>query len=215
MYEALLELMRGRRSVRRFSDQPVPDPLLDKILEAARWAPSAGNRQAWRFVVVRDAATRRALRDAVDPVVRELVRQTREELTGEVEAYCANFVRFAAAPVVVAPIYRGVDLLRAGCDAALQTERALQDGLSSVSAAIQNLLLAAHALGLGACWMTGPLVARAALEDVLGVPPGWGVAALVPVGFAAEEAEPPRASPPGSHRESPRPRRGSGPGLTV
>lgn len=67
--------------------------------------------------------------------------------------------------------------------------------VASVAAAIQNLLLCAHALGLGACWMSGPLVAAEALAPVLGIPAGWTLSALVPIGFPAETPPAPARRP--------------------
>jgi nitroreductase len=67
-----------------------------------------------------------------------------------------------------------------------------RDTTASVAAALTQLLLAAHALGLGACWMTGPLVAAAELRALLAVPDGWELAALVPLGYPAEQPAPPR-----------------------
>jgi nitroreductase len=198
-YIALLETIRDRRSIRRFEQTPVSEPLLQQILEAARWAPSAGNRQALRFLVVRDRATIEALAQGVREATAELGSQLRDGLAADTVAYMKSFEHFSGAPVLVVPIYRqGVDLLRAGQrpegGESPPAAREL-DAISSVSAATMNLLLAAHALGLGACWMTGPLVAEASLAQTLGVPQGWRVAALIPVGYPAETPEAPRRRP--------------------
>ena len=192
-YEALLEVMRGRRSVRRFQEAPVPEALVEQVLEAARWAPSAGNRQAFRFLVVRSRSTLERLAVVVRGATARLRDQARPGLQAELGAYLEGFDRFAAAPLVIVPIYRSAapDLLQADRDGALP--RAIADGLAGVSAATMCLLLAAHALGLGACWMTGPLVAATELEALLEVPRGWSIAALLPLGFPDEQpAAPPR-----------------------
>lgn len=190
-YEALLETLRARRSVRRFQDTPVPDALVLQLLEAARWAPSAGNRQAHRFLVIRSRRLLDRLVEAVRDATAGLRAEARPGLEAELGAYLDGFDRFAAAPVVIAPIYRSArpDLLHADREGAVP--RAVADGLAGVAAAILSLLLAAHALGLGACWMTGPLVAAPALEALLAVPRGWSLAALVPIGFPGEEPAPP------------------------
>lgn len=193
-YEDLLETMRGRRSVRRFRPAPLPDGLLDQVLEAARWAPSAGNRQAYRLLVIRSADMRGRLAMAVREATLRAREAARAALRPELDAYLDGFTLFAEAPVVIAPIYRsaGPDLLNQ--DAGNHPlPRAVMDGLASVSAATMNLLLAAHALGLGACWMTGPLLAAPALERLLEVPRGWSLASLLPLGLADEQpAAPPR-----------------------
>jgi len=199
-YLALLRLMRERRSVRRFLDRSVPDAMLEQILEAARWAPSWGNRQAHRFLVV----TSRTLIDSLGSAVRNAVSccldSCPEDRREEYAAYLKNFEHFTGAPVVVVPIFRRGDDLLAPVMPASGTDgeaplRPLLESVSSVSAAVMNLLLAAHTLGLGACWMTGPLIAGGALREALRVPEGWEIAALIPLGFPAEEPEAPSRRP--------------------
>ncbi len=194
--EALLALLRTRRSVRRFRPDPVTDAQVAALVEAAASAPSAGNRQAWRLLLVTSRARIDAMAAAVRDEVGRLRAGLREDAAAGAEAYLANFLHFAGAPLVVAPVHRqGPDLL-AAAGAAPRASRGDAEALCSVAAAVENLLLCAHALGLGACWMTGPLVAAAALEQVLEVPRGWALSALVPVGVPAEEpAPPPRRAP--------------------
>lgn len=192
--DRLLATMRDRRSVRRFRSDPVPDDAVATLVEAARWAPSAGNRQAWRLLVVTDPALRAALDEAVREAVAAIRADLRDAARADADRYLDHFTHFAGAPLLLAPIHRGVDLLgasRGGKGDEASARRAEADAIQSVAAAIQNLLLAAHALGLGACWMTGPLVAEAALARLLRVPAGWVLSALVPVGWPAEQPAPP------------------------
>jgi len=190
-YGQLLSLLQSRRSVRRFRPDALPAGTVERLVEAARWAPSAGNRQAWRILSVTNAATRDAMARAAADGVARLRAGLREDLRGAADLYMKNFLHFTSAPLLLVFVYRaGTDALRAGLTADPRPER---ESLSSVSAAIQNLLLAAHALGLGACWMTGPLVAAPELAALLPLPPGWELAALVPVGVPGEHpAAPPR-----------------------
>jgi len=193
-YETLLGLVRSRRSIRRFRPDPVDPELVVRLIEAARWAPSAGNRQAYRFIAVEDRERIAALGHAVEEEVRRLRAQLRPESRAQAEAYLRSFSVFVDAPLVLAPIHRaGPSLLEAVTEGARDDagHRAEADSLCSVSAAVMTLLLAAHALGLGACWMTGPLVAEEKLRSVLGVPRGWSVSALVPLGYPAESPPPP------------------------
>ncbi len=188
---ALLSLLRGRRSIRRFRPDPVPEEAVLAMAEAASWAPSARNRQGYRLAAVASAERIGAMAEAV----RVESARLREALRDRVpDAYVENFLHFANAPLVFAAFYRtGVHLQRAvGADSSASQQIAA-DALSSMAAAIQNLLLCAHALGLGACWMTAPLIAEAALAPILQVPDGWKLSALIPVGFPAEEPPaPPR-----------------------
>lgn len=193
-YPALLDLMRSRRSVRSFLPVPLDPLVLDKLVEAARWAPTAGNRQAFRLLAIESREALSRMGEAVAAAVERLRGSVRADLRAAAGRYLDNFLHFTHAPLVLAPIWRpGASLLGAALQSPPATEPADEEGLASVSAAIENLLLAAHALGLGACWMTGPLVAREELQRILGVPEGWRLAALVPVGRPAAEAPvPPR-----------------------
>jgi nitroreductase len=196
------EVMAARRSVRRFTPEIPPRPLIERVLAAAVTAPSASNKQPWRFVVV----TRRTLitalaaevRAAVDVVARHV------EPPGEAafRAYGEYFTRFEAAPVVIVALYRSLTVLSNLVDAALPQaarERIVameeRSGLIGVSMALQNLLLMAHELGLGASGMTGPLVAADRVRALLEVPPSWEIAALVPVGYPAETPPAPPRKP--------------------
>ncbi|HET8538469.1 MAG TPA: nitroreductase family protein [Anaeromyxobacter sp.] len=192
---ALLALLRARRSVRRFRPDPVSEDAVAALVEAAAAAPSAGNRQAWRLLLVASRERIDAMAEAVRAEVARLRAGVREDAAPEADAYLENFLHFSGAPLVVAPIHRrGPDLLQAA-GAAPHAPRGDAEALASVAAAIENLLLCAHALGLGACWMTGPLVAEEALGRILEVPRGWALSALVPVGAPAEHPAPPPRRP--------------------
>jgi nitroreductase len=196
--QSLFAILRERRSIRRFKPDPVPADLLDQVLQAARLAPSAGNRQAYRLLVVRAPGRIAGLAAAVEERVAALRQQLPPEDRAAAGAYLDNFLHFSEAPVVIAFIHRGgLDLLAgaAGKAAAGASDRAERDALCSVSAAIMCLLLATHAVGLGACWMTGPLIAAGRLAEQLEVPAGWTLSALVPIGFPAETPAPPPRRP--------------------
>lgn len=152
------DAIAARRSVRRFGAEDVTPEIVDRLLQAAVSAPTAGNLQPWRFVVVRDAGLR-----------RELVRV----------AHGQHFV--GDAPVVVAVC---VDLSAASRGYGRRgTELyAIQDS----AAAIENLMLAAVAEGLATCWV-GAFDEDAA-QQVLAVEPGWRVLALIPLGHSRGEA---------------------------
>jgi len=190
--EALLALLRARRSVRRFHPDPVSEEEEAALVEAASWAPSAGNRQAYRLLLVRSPERIAAMAGAVRAEVERLRGALRPDARADAGAYLDEFLHFAGAPLVVAPIHRGGrDLLAAAGASGPGLHRGEADALASVAAAMQNLLLCAAAMGLGACWMTGPLVAAPALAAILEVPAGWTLSALIPVGRPAENPAPP------------------------
>jgi nitroreductase len=181
--------MRERRSIRRFRSDGLPDGTLDRLMEAARWAPSASNRQPFRFLAIEKPETRAQMAVLVRTAVQEKLDQIPETERGLAATYAQDFVRFETAPLVLAVYFRANNALaeRFGMPADWDV-----GAVSSASAAIMNLLLAAHALGLGACWMTGPLVAAPALEKFLAIPSGWRLSAIIPVGFADERPAPPQ-----------------------
>jgi nitroreductase len=193
----LYELMRSRRSVRRFKPDPPGRERIERLLAAAVTAPSASNKQPWRFFVVssreRIAAMAAAVREAVERIAGHIEPAHEESF----RAYGAYFTRFEAAPVVIAALHRPLRILSNLVDPATDAadrERieAMESssGLIGTAMALQNLLLAAHEEGLGASGMTGPLVASDQLRELLEVPPSWTIAALVPIGYADEDPAP-------------------------
>ena len=190
-------LLRSRRSVRVFQQQVPSEALVSELLEAAVQAPSASNKQPWRFLVVSRRQLieqmARAVREAVDRVAAHIPEASVESF----RAYGDYFTRFERAPLVIVPIFRGHRVLSHLVDERLdeglllsihQVER--DSGLVGTSLALMNLLLACHARGLGASAMTGPLLAEADLKSLLEVPASWGIVALVPIGYPAEEPTP-------------------------
>jgi len=156
----VFEAIRGRRSVRAYTGEDVPEETVERLIDAARWAPSAGNIQPWEFVVVRRAEVKRRLSAA---------------------ALDQAFIE--EAPVVVV-VCADEGQSSAGYGSRGRSLYCLQD----TAAATQNLLLAAHALGLGACWI-GAFYDEA-VSGALGLPMGVRPVAIVPVGHPAEKPRP-------------------------
>ena len=190
---ALLEHLQARRSVRRFTGV-VPDrALVERLIEAAVTAPSASNRQPWRFFVVSSKEKIAAMAAAVRAAVERIAQHVEPASEEAFRAYGDYFTRFEHAPLVVAPIFQGPRTLSHLVNGALSdVDRASiaamerDSGLIGASLALQNLLLMAPELGLGASAMTGPLVAAPELRALLEVPPSWSLVALVPLGYPDE-----------------------------
>lgn len=177
--------MRSRRSIRRYTARPVPPEVLEELLEGARWAPSAHNRQPWRFAVLVDAERKRALAEAMGA-------RFRRDLTGdglpvaEVERQVSRSVaRIAQAPAAVVIFLSMADMDRYADAPRQALERTM--AVQSVALAVQNMLLLAHAHGLGVCWMCAPLFCPDVVRDALGVPADWEAQALLTLGYPAEE----------------------------
>ncbi len=195
--DVLLDLMRARRSVRRFRPETPPRDLIERLLAAAVTAPSASNKQPWRFFVVAQRAAIERLAVAVRAAVDRIARHVEPASEPAFRAYGDYFTRFEAAPLVIAVLHRRLTVLSNlvgdrldDADRARVEAMERDSGLEGASMALQNLLLMAPSLGLGASGMTGPLVAAHALREILAVPASWEIAALVPVGFPDEEPPP-------------------------
>jgi F420 biosynthesis protein FbiB-like protein len=184
-------LVRTRRSIRRYLAQPVAPAALLALLEAAQWAPSAHNRQPWRFCVVTSADVKEALSSrmserwrydlAVDGVDPHIIEQR----------IASSHARLTNSPVLIVPCVtlEDMDVYR---DAA-RNEAEYIMAVQSVALACQNLLLAAHDAGLGASWLCAPLFVPQLVCEVLDLPQQWRPQAILTVGYAAEQKERDRA----------------------
>ena len=171
----VFEAIKGRRSIRRYQATPLDNKTLETVLEAARWAPSWANTQCWRFIVVRNNTTKVKLADT-------LAQKREGELLAENPAM--NAVR--SAPVVIVAC---AELGRSGCKSGKPTTDKGDWYMFDVALAMQNLVLAAHALGLGTVYI-GLFDAKEAAA-ILEVPPGFSVVSMTPLGYP-DQAPPPR-----------------------
>jgi F420 biosynthesis protein FbiB-like protein len=188
MNHDLLDTIRTRRSIRRYTDQPVERALIDSVLEAAMHAPSAHNRQPWRFAVVTSIEAKEKLASALGTRLRA-DRLADADSPDIVEAdVTRSHARIASAPVVILVCLTMTDMDPWPDARRAEAEKLM--AIQSVAAAIQNLLLAARALGLGACWMCAPLFAPDAARDALDLPPDWEPQALITLGHPAQEPKP-------------------------
>ena len=186
-----LELIRSRRSIRRYTGDPVPGKLVEQLLTAATWAPSAHNRQPWRFAILEDGATKARLAAAMgERLRRDLAADGLDAAAIERDAGRA-YGRISGAPLLIllsltlADMDDYPDARRRGHEMTMAVQSAAMAG--------QNLLLAAHALGLGACWLCAPLFCPDVVSATLALPPDWQPQGLITVGYPAEEKTKTRA----------------------
>jgi nitroreductase len=172
-----IDAIRGRRSIRAYADRPVPDAVITAVIEDAAHAPATpfSGASPWTFMVLRGAAKLAAYGDRAKTYVRE----NRPQERGYAWADRADFVVFLGAPAVV--------LI---CGA-----KANPLALEECTRAGQTLAIAAHARGLGACWVGSPMLwlADAATQAELGVPDGYAPYAAFTLGWP--DGEPPPATP--------------------
>lgn len=184
----VVETIKTRRSCRRFTDEDVPREMLERIIEAGRWAPSNMNLQLTRFVVVRGEA-RNAISRFIERGGRLLRKRLEEGLPEKVVSFTMGFFQdIGGAPIIILvyiPRYQAEITLHYGENREPSLEEARFDAIGSACAAIQNMCLAATALGLGSCWIT---VARRVARDIdafLGIEDMEMVAGLA-IGYAAK-----------------------------
>jgi nitroreductase/ketosteroid isomerase-like protein len=187
----LYDVMRSAPTTRRFTDEPVDPAVLQRVLDAARFAPSGGNRQGWGVIVVRDRESRRALRDLYAPHWRAYLEATgavallgddspRGRMVGRANDFAQRLDEVPVHLVV------GVELASlAIVDAPL--DRVSISGGGSIYPFVQNLLLGLRAEGLGAAFTTILMGAEPEVRDLLGMPEGVAVAAHIAVGHRASD----------------------------
>src|SRR5213078_401356 len=185
----LFAVVNRQRAYREFADTPVTDAELGPLLEAATHAPSAENRQPWEFVIVRDPVTRTAIGELTRKAWEEHGRAFSEsrltpKMLADVDKGATGGI--AAAPVhvvVCADIERGLEVTIA----------------SSIFPAVQNLLLAATAIGLGSALTTITTSFRSELQALLALPALVWPVAVIPIGHASRPLKPPRREPFAAH----------------
>ncbi len=184
---SLLDTIRGRRSVRKYLDQPVPRELLDQVLEAARWAPSPHGRQPWRFVVLTRAERKLRLADSMgDEWRRQLALDGQDQATIELRRQKSH-ERIVRAPAIVVPcLYLSeLDQYPDADRNAAEATMAIQ----SLGCAVQNLLLMAYSLGLDGGWMCAPLFCPEVVVAALDLDPALIPHALITLGYAAADPQ--------------------------
>jgi nitroreductase len=194
----LLSFLQSRRSTRNFTADAVPRELIERVLVAATTAPSATNRQPWRFYVLCGEARRSVsglVRARVDAMRAIIAKGRHRDAIGGYSDFFHEPLE--TAPVVIVPAYRTYDdliaaLVRSGGEdpARYDTSVAMQAELCGTAAACMLLLAQATAEGLGACWMAGPMVAKEEVEASLGIASPYRMLGAIALGWPAEAPVP-------------------------
>lgn len=172
--------LRARRSVRRFKTDVIPAPVIQHIIETATYAPSAHNLQPWRFAVVTSSVVRTRLGQALTAkMVADMNAAGAPESEIEMRKK-RSMRRLNEAPVVIL-------LCRDVTDIRQDEPEEITMAVQSVAACGLQLLLAAHAEGLGGNWICWPLYAQEAARDALELPDTWEPQGMFILGYADEE----------------------------
>lgn len=197
----IIDVITSRKSIRRYRPDPIPDEMIDKILEAARWAPTGENYQPWRLIVIRDQETRNRIGDLAK--LGSGSRMTAWYCMGEMQKRFEGIKDPDKRDRVLKFMYSGeVSEFAKQSPLVIAVIGSLMEGSVDVpydlSACIENMLLEAHSLGLGACWVHGPVASTRdakKFKEILGIPTGMGeykVIAYVAIGWPAEDRKHPR-----------------------
>jgi len=181
--DVLVRWIRERRSIRRYRAQPLQPGVIDRLIDAARFAPSAHNRQPWRFAVVQEPERKKALATAMGARLRADRLADGDEPAAIERDVARSHARITAAPAVIVACCTLADMDRYPDVRRAEAERLM--AVQSTAMAAQNLLLLAHAQGLGACWMCAPLFCPDTVKGVLELPADWQPQALITLGYPA------------------------------
>lgn len=189
-----IELIRTRRSIRKFNPTKVSRDVVNSILDLARWAPSAHNAQPWRIVVIDDEAVKIRLATAMgeawlSDMLKDGVPKEKAEKIVKVESW----QRITESPIILIVCLSMKDMHKYPDKRRRKAEYIM--GVQSVAAYIQNMLLLAHYYRLGACWICAPLFCQNAVRKVLGLPLEIEPQAMIIMGYPNENPEAPPRKP--------------------
>jgi nitroreductase len=194
LVDATMKVIQDRRSIRDYTAEPVSDQDLDMILEAGRQAPSGENAQPWRFIIVKDAETRKRLgalagggsgRRFTAEFVTKKMQERFSSLEDEAKKRAA-FEKLTSGQVSAFLAKAPVNIVVCG-------KKDVWDMPYDTSAAIENMLLMVTALGLGACWVIAPCMDirdEERVKALLGVPEGFKAVSIISVGHPTRPHRP-------------------------
>lgn len=189
-YDSFLELAKNRRTIRRFRPDPVPDDSIDKIIEAARWAPSGFNMQPWEFVVIRDGELRKSITGWIQEYHKLIMKTETVREEWQRVPYHKSLdpeLDYKNAPVYI--LLLGDTRLNEGLPTSMKydAERLQSILTSSLANAYLYMALAAETLGLASEWVSSVAVAypHCMTKALLGIPPEMRIYDMMAVGYPA------------------------------
>ena len=183
----IINAIQSRRSLRRYQEKPVPKSIIETLLTAGTWSPSAHNRQPWRFAVLQSFAIKEGLALAMGErlqadLLSDFVPQT--VIDKELKR---SYERLTSAPVLIVIFMSLIDMDTYSDEKRNNNEKIM--AIQSTAMAGQNILLAAHDMGLGACWMCAPLFCPDVVQSTLDLPKDWQAQGIITLGYPAQVRE--------------------------
>ncbi len=184
-FESYLKFVMSRRSIRMYTNEKIRRTQIERMIEAACWAPSSHNRQGWKFIVFEGHNQILELAEETRQFVKKVLANTNRFMASQTDELIHHSGAFDQAPVVVLVMHKkspamGKSMLNTA------TSELVSGEAISAAMACQNLLLAANAMGLGTCVMTAPLLAGTVWNSLEDLPLGYEPTCLITVGYPSE-----------------------------
>ncbi len=183
--QSLFSCISSRRSCRRYEDRPIAAEMVEQLIAAASWAPSAHNRQPWRFVVIEQREVKEQLATAMGAKLRRDLTADNVPATVIEADVTRSYGRLANAPLIILLALSMGEMDSYSDSGRNQNEYVM--AVQSTAMAAQNILLMAHAHQLGACWLCAPLFAPEIVRATLELPDDWQPQGLITLGYPAEQ----------------------------
>jgi len=187
----ITQLIKSRRSIRKFKPAKISREVVNAILDLSRWAPSAHNAQPWRLIVIDDDEVKKRLAAEMGNAwLSDMLKDgvLKNEAEGIVKV--KSWDKITKSPIVVIACLSMEDMHKYPDRRRQKAEHIM--AVQSVAAYIQNLLLLAHYYEIGACWLCAPLFCQNAVRKVLGIPKNFEPQAMIIVGYSDEKPQPPQ-----------------------
>lgn len=183
-YQLLKTIAQSRESTRTFSEKQVADEEIEKIIDIAQTSPYASGKKNWEIIVIKEKEQIKAVSEVVKSWIEAYSKEVREDFRESFLNYSKNFSSFENAPVILIPVFRNsrsISLMTASDDPEIiEWER--DAWVKSISCVSMLILLAAESLDLGACYMTGPLIAENKIKEIIPIKPGRSIGAIITIG---------------------------------
>ena len=190
-FKSFLSFVESRRSIRKYTDQKLGREKIEQLIEAASWAPSNHNRQGWKFIVFEDQQEIRALAQRTREFVEKSITHTHKLVADKAEELIYYSGAFDQSPTLILAMHKKSPAVSKNI-IDMATSKLASGEVVSTAMACQNLLLAAKAMGLGACIMTAPLLAGKVWKSLDNLPMGFEPTCLITLGYPDETPQAPR-----------------------
>lgn len=188
-----LDIIKDRRSFKKYSIKKVSREVLLRILEAGRWAPSAHNAQPWRFIVIRNSVLKQKIAEDMADSWNEDMSKNGISRKHRKDLIKASVELFRSVPILIIACLTMESMDKYPDEHRNRIEYVM--AVQSVAAAIENMLLVAHSEGLGSCWFCAPLFCQDVVRGALKIPEQFDPQALITLGYPANKPNPPPRKP--------------------